>query len=70
MSIEGETENRGFDIPTLPPLLSAALSRNIGAMTVFASMSDEQRQEIIDGVPSGASKKDMRRYVAKIPKMR
>ena len=52
----------------IPLGLSSALSRNMGAMKIFAEMPDEQRQQVIEGAHAIKSKDEMRSYVASITK--
>ncbi len=50
----------------MPVGLGMALSMNPEAMQKFASLSENQKREIINGTHSVSSKKEMKQYVEKI----
>lgn len=47
----------------MPVGFAMALAMNPDAMQKFATLSDEQKQRIIEGTHSLQSKDDMRRYI-------
>ncbi|HHV51017.1 MAG TPA: hypothetical protein PLG48_00005 [Candidatus Avimonas sp.] len=47
----------------LPLGFGMALAQNPGAMSYFASLSDEEKRKIIEGTRSIKSKQEMRAYV-------
>lgn len=50
----------------LPLGFGLALAQNTEAMEKFATLSDSQKQEIINGTHAITSKSEMREYVSKI----
>lgn len=52
------------DGPEIPMGLGMALAQNIQAMNYFASLSDEEKKQIIDHTHSIQSKEEMRRFVS------
>jgi len=51
----------------LPLGFGIALARNPEAMKLFASLSDSERQSVIEGAHRVRSKEEMREYVDSIP---
>lgn len=50
----------------MPVGFAMALAQNPDAMQRFAMMSEERQQEIVSGVHSVSSKRDMQRYVSEM----
>lgn len=50
----------------LPVGFSMALAQNPEAMQKFASLSEDKKQEIVEGAHAVSSKKEMHRYVENI----
>lgn len=50
----------------LPLGFGLALAQNTEAMEKFATLSDNQKQEIVNGTHAITSKSEMREYVSKI----
>lgn len=50
----------------IPLGLGMALAQNTRAMRTFASMSEEQRKQVIEGAHHVNSKAEMRAYVSKL----
>ena len=51
------------DLSELPMGLGMALAKNTKALTVFASLPEERRREVIEGTHAIQSKREMQAYV-------
>lgn len=58
-----ETNN---PLSELPEGFAMALAANIKAFEVFTSMSDEEKERVIQGTHSVSSRDDMQAYVARL----
>lgn len=63
-------EEIGCSFNDFPKDFSYALSRNIGAMQIFAQMSDENRTSIIERAKNAKTMKEMKNVVEEIKQIK